>query len=135
MSPLYIKAMRPKHILTFILLFSCCLFTQAQSIINKLNISTNGVVYALAIDETRNILYLGGSFTEVGGQSRNNLAAIDLNSSTVTTWNPGTNNIVYSMLINNSILYIGGSFTSVGGLLRNRLASFHLDNPNLSSWN
>ena len=33
-------------------------------------------------------LYLGGKFGEVGGQIRNNLAAIDIPTATVTDWNP-----------------------------------------------
>ena len=44
-----------------------------------------GAVYAA---RDGNTLYIGGTFTYVAGQARNRLAAIDLTSNTVTSWNP-----------------------------------------------
>jgi hypothetical protein len=49
-----------------------------------------GVVHTLALDN--GILYVGGSFSSIGGGSRQNLAAIDTrtNTLTLTAWNRNT---------------------------------------------
>lgn len=68
-------------------------------------------------------IYVGGYFTSIGGQSRSNLAALDLSTAAATSWNPGTNNRVDAMVLSGSTLYIAGQFTSVGAQAREGLAS------------
>jgi hypothetical protein len=82
---------------------------------------TNGTVFNIAV--VGDIAYLAGDFTSVGGQSRDNLAAIDLTTGRVTDWNPGANRAVYSIAAAaNGTLYIGGKFSRVDGKRRVKLA-------------
>lgn len=70
-------------------------------------------------------LYIGGVFTAVGPDSRNNAAAVSTVTSSATAWNPNvTGGGVTSLVLDetNSKTYIGGSFSTVGGQARTSLA-------------
>mgnify|MGYP000524099107 CR=1 FL=1 len=68
---------------------------------------------------------IGGFFTTVGGQARNNLAAINTTDGlAVAAFNPNANSQVNALALGGGTLYAGGSFTTVGGTTRNRLAAF-----------
>jgi len=86
--------------------------------------SINSAVYSLYLNG--NVLYLGGTFTSIGGQTRNRLAAIDLTTKAVTSFNANVNGIVRTMVLGGNILYIGGDSTSVGGQTRNRIAGIDI---------
>lgn len=90
-------------------------------------------VYALEI--YGGTLYFGGSFTSVGATARNRIAAIDIASQTLTTWNPNSGGIVRTLLLSGDTLFVGGEFTSIGGQTRNRLASFDLTTGSVTSFN
>ena len=82
------------------------------------NFKATSAVDALAI--IGNTLYLGGDFTglsQVGGASalRNRLAAIDLPSLTITSWDPNADGEVFAMAASGTTLYVGGAFTFIGG--------------------
>ena len=67
-----------------------------------------------------NTLYIGGDFTgisKVGGASalRNRLAAIDLTSLTITSWNPNADGEIFAMAASGTTLYVGGALTFIGG--------------------
>ncbi len=92
----------------------------------RVDVITNGifpseVVRTLKLDG--NILYVGGLFDTIGGVARKNLAAIDLTTSTVTSWNPQPNNTVYSLEVNNDYVFAGGMFTDIGGLVKQNFAA------------
>ncbi|MBV5277031.1 hypothetical protein JZU56_04280, partial [bacterium] len=84
-------------------------------------------------------VYAGGSFSTIGGTTRNCLAAIGTNG-TLASWNPNANNQVLALAISDSTVYAGGDFTSIGGTTRNYLAAIGTDStlaswdPNPSSW-
>jgi hypothetical protein len=90
----------------------------------------NGGVSALAI--SCGILYVGGGFSSsdgttpsIGGEVRNNLAALRASNGTVTAWNPKP--IYPSLLVAaGGYLYAGGAFTSAGGEVQEHLARFEL---------
>ncbi|MBU6213351.1 MAG: fibronectin type III domain-containing protein [Actinomycetales bacterium] len=102
-------------------------------------------VSALAVDGAT--VFIGGKFSSVGGERRNNVAAVD-DRGTVVPWDPDVNGRVSSLAIANvsrpsfqSRVYIGGTFSSVGGKERKGAAAVLnsasiatvLDwNPNLS---
>jgi len=90
-------------------------------------------IYSLYLKE--NILYVGGYFTSIGGQSRNMLAAIDLTTNSVTSFNPNVSYFIQVMTMSDNILYIGGSFTIVGGQTRNRLAGIDITTGLVTSFN
>jgi hypothetical protein len=84
------------------------------------NPNTNGAVHALAVSGST--VYLGGSFTTVGGQARARVAAVN-KAGALTTWRPGANGTVYTIVPDSAgNVYLGGTFTTVGGQGRLRLA-------------
>jgi hypothetical protein len=107
--------------------------TAALSISSASNL---GGVYAAV--RNSNTLYIGGTFTYVGGQVRNRLAAIDLAGDTVTSWNPNMSSTVRALALDttNGLLYAGGDFTTVNGATtRNRLASLSTSTGTATAWN
>ena len=93
-----------------------------------------GGVYAAV--RTGSTLYLGGTFTYVAGQARNRLAAIDLATDTVTSWNPNVNNTVRALAVAGGVVYAGGDFTTVNnGTARNRLAALSTTTATATAWN
>jgi trimeric autotransporter adhesin len=94
---------------------------------------TSNKVNALAASGSK--LYVGGNFTTIGTQSRNYLAALDVNTGSVTTWNPSPNDYVNSLLISGGTLYTGGAFILIGGQLRNRIAALDTTTGLATTWN
>jgi trimeric autotransporter adhesin len=82
--------------------------------------NVNGEVHALAV--ASGIIYLGGAFTSVGGQSRTRLAAVNSNGS-VTAWAPRANDAVLALDAFNGTVYAGGQFTTINGSTRRHLAA------------
>lgn len=78
----------------------------------------NNGVNSLALQG--NILYVGGGFTAAGDdiQSnvvRNRVAAFDISTGQLTSWNPNSNNPVYAVAVKDTTVYIGGVFSNIGG--------------------
>lgn len=67
-------------------------------------------------------IYLAGPFYGLGKYSRNNIAALDLTTLTLTDWAPQANGKVRSLLTYGSNMIAGGEFTSVGGGVKRYLA-------------
>lgn len=92
---------------------------------------TDGEVYAMALSEDGNTLYIGGSFNTVtdslDSYSRNYLAAIDLETLTVKDWNPNPSYYIYAIEVIGSNIYVGGSFSEIGGVVRKDFARFNGD--------
>jgi hypothetical protein len=80
------------------------------------------------------ILYVGGWFNPFGGLTRKNVAAYNISTGTVTSWNPNVNNRVNSLELKSNIIYMGGQFTTVGGVTRNLMAAVNT-NGSLNAWN
>jgi hypothetical protein len=94
--------------------------------------SVNSTVVGLAVGGST--LYLGGNFTSVGGQARARLAAIDLNTNTVTPWNPGTDSWVLSLAVRDSAVTASGGFSSAGGASRAGLAALSATTGLATPW-
>ena len=79
------------------------------------NPAPNNTVYALAEDGTGNV-FVGGSFTTIGGQTRNRLAKVAADGSVDANWNPGANSTVYALTLDaaHATVYAGGVFSSIG---------------------
>lgn len=81
-------------------------------------------------------VYLGGSFTTVNGQPRNNVASIDDNLGTTTNaWDPNANGIVHAMTEVGSSMIVAGDVSTFGGITRNKLAAIDLGTGMPTSWN
>ncbi|MBX7244039.1 MAG: hypothetical protein K1X53_00990 [Candidatus Sumerlaeaceae bacterium] len=86
------------------------------------NANCNLYVYAIAFSTTTDTLYVGGQFTSIGGQTRNNLAELRIGNATATSWNPFSNATVYALAQVGNTLFVGGEFSLIGGLTRSYLA-------------
>lgn len=82
------------------------------------------------------ILYVGGDFTRIGGQTRNRIAALDLNTGSATAWNPNANNNVVTITLSKDrkTLFTGGLFTSIGGQTRKRFAEIDTTTGLATNW-
>ncbi len=102
--------------------------------------TTDGVVHAVV--RSGNTLYIGGTFGLVRNpdnsfELRNKIAAIDITTGYVTSWNPGSDGPVLAMAISGNTLFAGGQFTNIGGHARNNIAALDIttNTYNASDWN
>ena len=91
------------------------------------------VVQALLMAD--NLIYVGGRFSEVGGQTRDNLAALDSVAGLANGFNMPTNDTVFTLFDDGRRLYVGGLFTTIAGQPRDRLAAIDKTTGLLTSWN
>jgi hypothetical protein len=90
------------------------------------NPGANGRVYTIRKIDRR--LYVGGSFSTVGGVARSNIAAVDPDDGHVFRWHPTTDGYVRAIARGpNGNLFIGGKFGEVNGVRRYRIAQLHAD--------
>jgi len=82
--------------------------------------NVQGQVYDLKVRNGK--LYLAGSFANVGGFPRQNLACVDVTNASLQPWTLNTNGLVRSLRADSSLWYIAGDFTLVGGQPRYRIA-------------
>lgn len=78
--------------------------------------------------------FIGGTFTKVGGFTRNNLAHIDANGGTVQ-WNPNPNGAVRSLIVRGRKVYVAGDFTTISSAARNRVACLEAVYATAQAWN
>jgi alpha-tubulin suppressor-like RCC1 family protein len=78
-------------------------------------------VLSLAVDGSGN-LYVGGTFSIIGGQSRNRIARLSAAAVVDATWNPSASATVWALAVDVADVYAGGDFTNIGGQNRNRIA-------------
>lgn len=98
------------------------------------NISGNGVV-ALAVDESQDRLFIGGSFSSVDGNTNyENLAALNLDGSLDNSFaTESPNSIVWDMDTSGDHLFIGGAFTQVGSEARTAAAALDIQDGSVST--
>jgi outer membrane protein assembly factor BamB len=90
-------------------------------------------VFALAA--SGNTVYVGGSFASIGGQPRNNVAAISAATGLASAWNPNPATTVFTIAVSGTTVYVGGSFIAIGGQPRNHIAALSAATGNATSWN
>ena len=91
-----------------------------------------GYVNAVASDGSGG-WYLGGGFSHVAGQPRQNLAHV-LADHTLDPWNPAPDGTVFALAERDTTLYVGGGFTHIGGAPRNDIAAFVTTTGTLKPW-
>jgi len=84
------------------------------------NPESDGEVDALASDGAR--LYVGGRFSSIGGEARQDLAALDLSLGGATSWDPGADGPVTALATSGETIFAGGPFHSAGGQPRSGIA-------------
>ena len=88
------------------------------------------------ITEANGKIYLGGNFTQIGGEARGGLASLDATTGALDAWNPGANGNVTGIAVSGGRIYVCGLFTSAGGSVRNRVAAFDATTGALdAAWN
>jgi hypothetical protein len=90
------------------------------------------IVYALALAGDK--LYIGGSFSTVGGAARRNLAAIDAATGAVDTQFSPNIGVVWTLAAGPTRLYVGGGFAQANGQPRKNLAAFAFDGTLDAIW-
>ncbi len=97
-------------------------------------ISNGGAVLAIQRDASGD-LFLGGTFTSVGGQPRQNLARITSTGALAASWNAPANSLVWSLLLDGNALYVGGNFSSLGGSTRQQIGRVDAVSGAVQPWN
>jgi len=90
------------------------------------------------IARSGNLIYAGGSFTDIGGQARLHLAALDLATGQATDWNPGLsslNDSVRRVSVAGDAVYVAGTFSFIGGQPRRDLAALDTVTGEALGWN
>jgi PQQ-like domain len=88
------------------------------------NPNASGTVQAIAVSGST--VYLGGSFTKIGGKGHQRVAAVDATSGTpIASWKPTVNAQVMTLTLGGADLYAGGSFTTVNGATHSYLVALN----------
>ena len=92
-------------------------------------------VRAVAVDGST--VYVGGEFGNIGGQSRNGIAAIDAVTGLATNWDPQADNgsWVQTIALGQQTIYVGGGFGVIGGAIRPTIAELRKSNGQATNWN
>ncbi len=69
-------------------------------------------------------VYVGGFFSQIGGQSRQNAAALSATTAKATSWDPAFDRGVLSIAASPSAVDVGGYFFNVNDLERGAIAAF-----------
>jgi uncharacterized delta-60 repeat protein len=107
--------------LVFLLLAAVCGGNRALAQVPlpnpNINLQAGGVIYAAATNPVDGSVIVGGLFTSIAGQPRQNLAKINADGTLDPTWNPGADGTVYALAIDNvGTVYAGGFFSlNIGG--------------------
>lgn len=105
--------------------------------------NANGTVSTAALDGNK--LFLGGSFTSIGGRPCDGIAVIDVATALANEWNPSFDNIneidnrrsggiINKLFTDNGKLYVGGIFTNIGTEYRSYFARFNTNDLSLDNW-
>jgi hypothetical protein len=104
-----------------------------DGIINKnFSVKPDNRVNALLLK--KNTLFLGGQFSSINGVERQRLAAVNLDTGSLTELQVSINEEVQALAFSHrdNVLYFGGKFTSVDGIQRQKFAALDLQNSMIS---
>ena len=79
-------------------------------------------------------VYVGGTFTSIGGQERKKIAKLNNTTGEAESWNPEANNPVHTIAIYGSAMFVGGEFSSVNGRSRFNIAKIN-SSGGIEAWN
>ena len=105
---------------------------------DSFNPGTDGSVWSMALQADGKIL-VGGSFSTLGGQSRNYIGRLNADGTLDTSFNPGAGGSspsVYSLAVQpDGKILVGGNFTTLGGLISSRIGRVNPDGTLDTSFN
>ncbi len=97
----------------------------------------NGGTYVstvLSIEVSGKLIYLGGSFTTMGGAGRKGLAAVDSATGIANSWNPAPDDNIYKIVKSGNSIYVGGIFKNISGKARTGLVAYDSASGKLKGW-
>lgn len=96
--------------------------------------AVNDTFLSMKISPDSSTLYIGGYFDTVDGQARNELAAYDTSTDTVTSWNPNPNSHVMGIDVSadSNTVFLAGFFTNIAATARHSLAAIDASGSILS---
>lgn len=96
-------------------------------------------VNALYLDESNGVLYVGGDYSSIGGQSRASIAALATSTGAVLPWDSNANGPINAFALDatSSVLYVAGDFSNIGGQARSYVASLNtaVNTSTATAWN
>jgi hypothetical protein len=96
-------------------------FDRATGIPTQWDPKPNGFVRSLALHDS--VLFVVGSFTEIGGLARAGAAALNIEAEEATEWDPSPDGTVRTVAYENGAVYLGGGFRTVRGQSRRFLTA------------
>jgi hypothetical protein len=91
----------------------------------------------VALEAAEDRVYVGGFFSEVGGEIRHNVAALSLVTGVALPWpENGTdaNGSVSTLHVAGEVLYVGGRFQTMNGAWRSNIAAVYADTGTVTPW-
>jgi hypothetical protein len=73
-------------------------------------------------------------FTNIGGQPRSHIAALDAATGLATGWDPNANNELSAIAVNGSTVYAAGVFSNIGGQTRKNVAALDANTGLATAW-
>jgi Domain of unknown function (DUF5122) beta-propeller len=100
------------------------------------NATGGSPTYVKAILVHGSSVYVGGYFTSIGGQTRNNLARLNNTTGAADSWNPAPDSAVYVLetSADGGTLYVGGNFYNIGGQARKYMTAISTSTGNAGAW-
>ena len=111
-----------KYISIILLILFSYSHSLAQNKWVQVGATGNDAVICMYSDTVAKKLYVGGSFTSIGGISANCIAKY--NGQTWNTLGSGTNGEVFAIVAKGSKVYVGGTFTLAGGVAVSNIAVY-----------
>jgi hypothetical protein len=96
--------------------------------------NNNGQVRSIVVHN--GLVYVGGTFTNMGGATCSRLIALDpaTGAAAIPSWQPNMSSDVNTIAINGTTAFVGGNFTTVNTIARQRIAELDLANAALTPW-
>lgn len=100
------------------------------------NHHTSGLgIHSMVLKDS--MLYVGGTFYEIGGVLRNNIAQINTRTGQVTAWNAHftIRSTVSDLVLKDSSLFLVGNIETITGQVRIGVASLNANTGHINNWN
>jgi hypothetical protein len=107
---------------------------EATGVPTSWNPNVNGPVHSIKVVGKR--VYVGGTFTSIGGRAVRNLAAVGRgNGRVVSAFHASANGDVAALAVSATRLYVGGTFSRVDGFAHSNVAAVRLTTgANAGAW-
>ena len=86
---------------------------RATGALTAFDAQPNASVYAMALSGST--LYVGGSFTAIGGEVRTRFAALDASTGAARPFDCRSGGVPAAIAVSATSVFVGGQFTSIGG--------------------